>query len=186
MEWLALIDKALGTNFDAPVYNPQKGRDKLTKVIDGAAKQHADGSTKAPNRAWKAGGNNAIRFAPKLDGKPVLLDGQEQVYVPAEHFQTFLAQLKKSVAAGELDKPIKAALDGEKATNSTSGTRKAVKKSDFSDDANHPTVARADYASMTGPQKASVSRLYRNGKNADGSLISEVGHKHDAPLSHKG
>ena len=58
MEWKKLVDRTLGTNFDAPQYDPQKGRDKLVKSIDAAAKQHTNGSTKVPNRTWKLGSDN--------------------------------------------------------------------------------------------------------------------------------
>ncbi len=188
MDWKALIDKTLGTHFNAPVYDPATGRAKLVKVIDKAAEQHKDGKT-PPTRSWKLGSNKAISFAPTLNGNPVMLQGEAISYVPAERFQDFLSGLKAAVQAGDLDDEIKATLDGE----SSSGTRggKAAQRSrgtssaGKSEDANHPSVARSDYASMTTAQKQSVSRLYRNGKNADGSLIADVGHKPDAALTHK-
>lgn len=113
MSFLELIDNTLGTHFHAPVYDPAKGREKLVKVIDGAATQHKEGRTKVPNRAWTVGNNNAIAFAPKLSGNPVLIGGKETNYVPAEKFTDFLAKLKTAVEKGELDKEIKAALDGD-------------------------------------------------------------------------
>ncbi len=118
MDWKALIDKTLGTHFNAPVYDPAKGRDKLVKVIDKAAEQHKEGKT-PPTRSWKLGSNRAISFAPVLNGNPVLLQGEAVSYVPAERFQDFLSGLKAAVQAGDLDDEIKAALDGE----SSSGTR---------------------------------------------------------------
>lgn len=126
MSWKSLIDKALGTDFDKPQYDPEVGRKKLVKQIDLAAKQHQEGTTRAPNRAWKAGGPSdkpAIRFAPKVDGKPVLLDGDAQVFIPAERFQEFLKHLKTSVQDGELDAEIKAALESEKPTTTASKAR---------------------------------------------------------------
>ena len=126
MEWLALIDKTLGTHFDAPQYDPKKGRDKLSKVIDKASEQYTDGNTRVPHRAWRVGGNNAVEFKAKLNGQPVLLDGQEKVYVPAEHFQTFLSQLKASVQSGDLDKAIKAALENKGPSAGTSVSTKVA------------------------------------------------------------
>ncbi|WCP72200.1 hypothetical protein [Sphingomonas hankookensis] len=111
--FLELIDNTLGTNFNTPVYDPKVGRKKLVKAIDTAAKQHSDNVTRAPNRAWKTGGNNAISFTPKIDGKPVKIAGQTTNYVPAERFQDFLSGLKAAVEAGDLDKEIKAALDSD-------------------------------------------------------------------------
>ena len=61
--FLELIDNALGTHFNTPVYKPEDGRKKMVKVIDLAAKQHSEGTTRAPNRSWTAGNNNAISFA---------------------------------------------------------------------------------------------------------------------------
>lgn len=121
--FLELIDNTLGTNFNAPVYDPKAGRKKLVKAIDTAAKQHSEGTTRAPNRAWTAGTNNAISFTPKIDGKPVKIAGQTTNYVPAERFQDFLSGLKAAVEAGDLDKEIKAALDSEE-TNKIGIARK--------------------------------------------------------------
>ena len=41
--------------------------------------------------------------------------------------------------------------------------------------AEKPWEARKDYADLTRSQKQSVSRLYNNGKNPDGSLIRTTG-----------
>jgi hypothetical protein len=179
MSWKSLVDKALGTNFDAPQYDPQKGRDKLVRQIDLAAKQHSEGTTRAPNRAWKAGGNNAIRFGAKVDGKPVLLDGDKEVYVPAEHFQSFLKHLKTSVQAGELDKDIKAAMEsGPKVAPSIAGARKRSAAG-----GEKPYAAREGYAELSRSDKQKISAFYRFGKNPDGSVIADVGHKPNAPLA---
>lgn len=125
MEWKAWIDSKLGTNFDAPAYDPQKGRDKLAKVIDKAAEQHSEGKT-PPNRTWKVGGaQNAVRFIPVLNGNPIMLDDGKPAFVPAEHFQKFLTQLKASVQAGDLDKEIKAALEGGKPAKAETKPRTA-------------------------------------------------------------
>ena len=128
--FLELIDNALGTHFDAPVYDPQRGRRKMLKVINDAAKQHREGITKAPNRAWRLGSNNAISFSPKLNGQPVLIGSAETNYVSAERFQDFLAGLRTAVEAGDLDVPIKMALEVEDtnklgiARSATRGERK--------------------------------------------------------------
>jgi len=180
MEWKKLVDKALGTNFDAPQYDPKKGRDKLVKAIDAAGSQHTDGKTKVPNRSWKAGANNAIRFVPKLNGNEILLDDGHPAYVPAEHFQTFLGQLKSSVQAGDLDKEIKAALEGDKPVKSASST--ATRKRAASTGEPHPAEARGDFASLSSADKQAIKARYRAGKNPDNSVIAEVGHKPDAPL----
>ncbi|MBD8699302.1 hypothetical protein IFT54_05665 [Sphingomonas sp. CFBP 13714] len=124
MDWKALIDKTLGTHFDAPVYDPAKGRAKLVKVIDKAAEQHKEGKT-PPTRSWKLGSNRAISFAPTLNGNPVLLQGEPVSYVPAERFQDFLSGLKAAVQAGDLDDEIKAAIEESSAGGSVGGGKAA-------------------------------------------------------------
>lgn len=182
MEWKRFIDKALGKDFDAPQYDPKKGRDKLVKAIDAAASQHTEGKTRVPNRSWNTGANNAIRFVPKLNGNDILLDDGHAVYMPAEHFQTFLSELKASVQAGELDKEIKAALDGDKPVKSASSVTSPRKRSTSSGEP-HPAEARGDFASLSSADKQAVKARYRAGKNPDNSLIAEVGHKPDAPIA---
>lgn len=116
MSWKSLIDKALGADFDKPQYDPAVGQKKLVRQIDLAAKQFEAGTTRAPNKAWKAGGtkeNPSIRFAAKIDGRPVLLDGDEEVFIPTSRFKDFLKHLKKSVEAGELDTEIRTALESD-------------------------------------------------------------------------
>lgn len=121
--FLKFVDDALGTNFDAPVYDPKKGRAKLVKVIDKALEQHSSGKT-PPVRTWKTGNNGATSFSPKIDGKPVLIAGKATNYIPSERFADALNELKKDVEAGALDKEIKAAIEGEKASSgSVRGTR---------------------------------------------------------------
>ncbi|WP_343545697.1 hypothetical protein [Sphingomonas paucimobilis] len=177
--FLELIDNALGTHFNTPVYKPEDGRKKMVKVIDLAAKQHSEGTTRAPNRSWTAGNNNAISFSPKIDGKPVKIGGKETNFVAADHFQDFLSGMRAAVEAGELDKEIKAAIDAPKPAGAASTSTTPRKRSSG---AEKPWEARKDYADLTRSQKQSVSRLYNNGKNPDGSLIKDHGHNPDAPL----
>ncbi len=179
MDWLQLIDDTLGTHFNAPVYDPQKGRNKLLKVIDTAAEQHREGKTPAL-RSWKLGNNGAISFSPKVANTPVLIRGKETSYVPAERFQDFLAGMRKSVEAGDLDKEIKAALDG-KGTGNVGGGKATSKRSASS--ADKPWTARADWEQLSADDKRAVSSRYRFGKNPDNSVIAEVGHKPEAPIN---
>ena len=162
MEWKKLVDKTLGTNFDAPQYDPKKGRDKLVKAIDAAGKQHTNGSTKAPNRAWKLGGNNAIRFVPKLNGNEILLDDGHPVFVPAEHFQTFLGQLKSSVQAGDLDKEIKAALEGDAPVKSASSVTTPRKRGTTAVDPQHPKFTDPKWSSYSAGEKIQKGLAYKN------------------------
>jgi len=175
--FLEFIDNTLGTHFNTPVYDPKKGRERLIKAIDTAAKQHADGNTKGPGRSWKVGNNDAISFSPKLNGNPVLIGGAETNYVSAARFQDFLKQLKVAVEAGELDKPIKAALEGEgalKRTRSKGGGTKVA--------ADKPWTARKGYDTLTLNERQIIAANYRYGMNPDRTKIAEVGHKPDAPI----
>ena len=117
--FLEFVDDALGTNFNAPVYDPKKGRAKMVKVIDKALEQHSSGKT-PPVRSWKTGNNGATSFSPKLDGKPVLIGGKATNFIPSERFADALTVLKRDVQAGALDKEIKAALEGDKASSGSS------------------------------------------------------------------
>lgn len=174
--FLDLIDNKLGKDFNAPVYDPKKGRAKVVALIDKAAGQHKEGKT-PPTRSWKLGNNNSIRFSPRLGSNPLLIAGSEDNFVPAERFQDFLAALKASVEAGELDKEIKAALDGQ-----SDGTTKATKRGSKSS-GDKPWAVRKDFDQLSVEDKRAVSSRYRWGKNPDNSLIEEVGHKPDAPIA---
>lgn len=121
-DFLELIDNTLGTHFNSPKYDPAVGRNKLKLVIATAAKQHADSATGgAGRRTWKLGNNDAISFAPKLGGRPVLINGNETNYVPADRFQAFLSGLAAAVEAGDLDDEIKTALEAPKGGTDVSG-----------------------------------------------------------------
>lgn len=150
--FLELIDNTLGTHFNAPVYKPEDGRKKLIRVIDKAAEQHSQGKT-PPTRSWKAGTNNAISFSPKIDGKPVKVGGTETNYVPAERFQDFLSGMKAAVAAGELDKEIKAALESTPAAGAPEASTKPTRTG--------ARAARSPIANL----RTSVSRSANNGKS---------------------
>jgi hypothetical protein len=55
MDWKTLVDKTLGTHFNAPVYKAETGRAKLVSVIDKAAEQHKEGknASHAVVEAWQ-------------------------------------------------------------------------------------------------------------------------------------
>lgn len=127
-KWKTLIDNSLAKGFDAPVYDPAKGRQQFVKALTATKEQFVEGKTKVPNRAWKAGNNQAVRFSPKLGGQPVVLDGLSEHHVSAERFPEFIDLLIADVNAGELDAEIKAALEGKgsgKSSGSSSKPRKA-------------------------------------------------------------
>lgn len=186
--FLELIDNTLGTNFHAPVYDPKAGRKKMLRVIELAAKQHSEGTTRAPNRSWASGNNNAISFEPKIAGKPVLLAEQSINYVPAERFQDFLSGLKAAVEAGDLDTEIRAAVESDETEEASSGSstgtrggRPAVDKA-----AKFPKHLHPGYDELPVQVRRNLGRQWSLGRNPDGSLRSEVGDKPDAPYATKG
>lgn len=181
--FLDLIDNTLGTHFNTPVYKPEDGRKKLIRVIDLAAKQHKDGITRAPNRSWAAGNNKAISFSPKIDGKPVRLEGKETNYLPAEHFQEFLQAFKEAVENGDFDKEIKAAIDAPKpegaAAGSSGGTGNVGggrSKDPF------PKHLRTDYDKLSDQEKRTLGTRWGRGKNPDNTLRSD-GENPNAPIA---
>lgn len=176
--FLEFIDNTLGTHFDAPVYDPSKGRKKMVSVIDKAAAQHNEGKT-PPTRSWKLGSNNAIRFSPKINGNPVLIGGDAENYIQADRFQDFLAGLKAAVEGGDLDEEIKAALEGEQGSTA----KPARKRTTSSSNGDKPWSVRKGWGELSAEDKRAVSSRYRWGKNPDNSVIAEVGHKPDAPIS---
>ncbi len=156
--FLELIDNALGTHFNAPVYKPEKGRAKLVKVIDKAAAQRAAGET-PPTRSWKTGSNGAVSFSPKIDGKPVLIGGEAVNYVPGDRFDTFLEGLKAAVQAGDLDDEIKAALEGDEAGSAFSAPKAARNVSGSSGERG----ARSPMSNL----RSSVGRSLSNGRSLE-------------------
>lgn len=173
--FLELIDNTLGTHFNTPAYDPEKGRRLLVKEINKAADQFANGRTRVPNRAWEKGNNNAVSFAPKLGGKPVLIAGQDTNYVQADRFPEFLDGLKAAVTAGDLDDEIKAALEGGEGTTPTTAKAGKAKGEGF------PKHLRSDWDKLEAQQKRNLGIWWGKGKNPDQSLRSLVGDKPDAP-----
>lgn len=181
--FLELIDNTLGTHFHTPVYDPKVGQKKLVRVIDLAAKQHKEGITRAPNRSWAVGNNNAISFAPKIDGKPVRIGGKEINYVPAERFQDFLTKLKAAVEAGDLNKEIKAAIDApapEAAAAGSSGGTGSIGGGRSKDP--FPKHLRTDYDSLSDQEKRTLGTRWGRGKNPDNTLRSD-GENPNAPIA---
>ena len=126
--YLDLIDNSLARGFNAPVYDPKKGREALVAVVDKAAEQHKNGET--PNiRSWKLGNNGAISFTAKVRRAIVPIGGAETNHVPAERFQDFLKALRAAIVAGELDNEIKAALESDEKPSKAPSAAKGASRS---------------------------------------------------------
>jgi hypothetical protein len=162
--FLELIDNTLGTHFNAPVYDPAKGRAKLVKAIDGAATQHGENRTKVPNRAWTVGNNGAIRYKPTLNGHPIFIGDKEENYVSSDRFPEFLKGFKAAVEAGDFDAQIESALtDGgstpARGTGSLGGGRK---RATAAKDDQHPKFTDAKWSTYTAGEKIQKGLAYKN------------------------
>lgn len=163
--------------YNAKPVDPAKARKPLLAGIKKARDDfNADEYTK-PNR-WFSVKNSVVAFHPKLAGKTLTINGVDENHMPSERFVEFLDLMEKEVEAGEFDEVI--ANHGKGNTDVHIGKAKRSRGSAVKSE--KPWEARKDYASLTRAQKQSVSRLYGYGKNPDGSLIADVGHKPDAPL----
>lgn len=179
MDFLALIDNSLGTNFSEPEYDPAKGRKKLVRQIELAKRQFTDNVTRAPKRNWYTGSNKAISFEPKIDGKNVLIGSEPINYVPSERFVEFLDKLKQAVEAGRLDNEIKDALDGETPSVGADPKRRAAGSRTTGE--KFPKHLRDDYESLEPQQRRNLGLWWSKNKNPDQSLRSEVGDNPNAP-----
>jgi hypothetical protein len=161
--FLELIDNTLGTHFNAPVYDPAKGRAKLVKAIDGAATQHGENRTKVPNRAWTVGNNNAIRYKPTLNGHPILIGDKEENYVPSERFGDFLSGFKAAVQAGEFDDQIESALTNASSTpaRGTGSLGGGRGRAATAKDDQHPKFTDPKWSTYTAGQKIQKGLAYK-------------------------
>ncbi|MEV5031006.1 hypothetical protein MRBLMC3_000160 [Sphingobium sp. LMC3-1-1.1] len=176
VNYLDLIDNSLEADFNKPVYDPAKGRNRAIGVIDKAAKQHGEGKTPAI-RAWKLGNNNAISFTLALDGQAISINKRETNFIPAERFQDFLKSLKAEVAAGKLDKEIEAVLSSSAKSGNAAKPSSGKAKDKF------PVEQCSYYSTLDNGARKSVGSLWNKGKNPDHSLRAEVGDKPNAPYA---
>jgi hypothetical protein len=158
---LARINNALKDTFHSKAYDPTDGRKKVVRLINNASKQHEEGKTRVPNRAWVVG-FDSVSFKLVLNGQPILLEGEETVYLPPEEFQPFLNDLRDAVEAGELDSEIEAALKhegGKTGTETITVTRKRAPSST----AGLTRPARSPVSNL----RSSVGRSLSNGRSLD-------------------
>ncbi len=110
--FLALNDKTLAEQY--AYVAPDKTRHRKPFLAGLAKAETAFGEGKQPRGGtamWSAA-NNIVRFTPKLAGTPIAIEGETVFHIPAERFPNAIAELRKSVEAGELDDTLHAAVEG--------------------------------------------------------------------------
>lgn len=164
--------------YEAKPVDPAKARAPLLRGIATARKQFNADEYKKANR-WFSVKNETVAFHPKLDGRRLILNGVEENHMPSERFIEFLDLMEQEVNAGEFDEVI--ANHGKGNVDVHIG--KAPRKGTSAGSTDKPWANRADWDSLDNGDRKAVSSRYRFGKNPDNSLIAEVGHKPDAPIT---
>lgn len=102
-DFLALADKKLSEAFHYVAPDKTKHRKPFLAALDKVKAQFEEGKQpRGANAMWSAN-NNTVRFAPKLGGKPVVIEGEHEHFFPTERFPDALAKLRAEVEAGGLD-----------------------------------------------------------------------------------
>jgi len=165
--------------FDKAPFDKEAGRKKLVDRIARALKQFNGEQGKQGGSDFEIGYNNQIRYRPTLNGHRIKL-ADEADYFPttSAKFAQLLSEFSKAADNGEYDDQIEAALSAPAAAAPVRRSRSTGNKSS----GEKPWAVRKNWASLSKADKQSIGRYYSNGKNPDGSVIAEVGHKPDAPL----
>lgn len=133
-DWKSLTDAKLKADYEKQGPDPraaERNRERFIKSLDTAARQFGSTEPTKGKKMWSAA-NNVVRFTPKTNNGPVLLNGSEEVFVPSERFPAFLEALKQSVSAGELDDALQAPTGAAGASSGEKKPRKERKLGDQS------------------------------------------------------
>lgn len=117
----ALIDPKLKETFDKKPYTPDRDRAWLVSRLQATKTQFsATETTRGGGRKLWVLSNGVIAFSPvRKDGAPLIVNGQTTLFIPAEHFVTFVDHMIEAVESGEFDK--------ELSNETTSGTTVKIK-----------------------------------------------------------
>lgn len=151
---LALVDDKLKDVFHTVAYDPARDRDKLVKRIDDTKAKFA---AVEPARGKKdfTTANGVVAYSPTVAGNPLVIEGRETNYVPAERFADFLDIFRAEVAEGRLDKEITGAAKSDGSTTATKTPRKARAASAASGDGSGwSPERRAKFAETVAARKA--------------------------------
>lgn len=117
----ALIDPKLKDTFDKKEYNPVKDREWVAQRLTSTKTQfNATETTRGGGKKWWQLSNGVVAFSPtRKDGAPLVVNGQTTLFIPSEHFVTFVDHMIEAVYAGEFDK--------ELSNETTNGTTVKIK-----------------------------------------------------------
>ncbi len=126
---LKRFNNSLKEAFHVKSFDPAPGRAKLKRAIENARTQFGTKPpSKAPNKLWKLGQNEAVEFTLRLNGNVIPLNGEDSNTLPEPEFLPFLDELEAAIEAKELDAEIKTAMENKPAASVTARattTRKA-------------------------------------------------------------
>jgi hypothetical protein len=117
----ALIDPKLKETFDKKSYAPDRDRAWLVARLQATKTQYgATETTRGGGAKWWKLSNGVVAFSPvRKDGAPLVINGQTTLFIPGEHFVTFVDHMIEAVESGEFDK--------ELSNETTSGTTVKIK-----------------------------------------------------------
>jgi carbon monoxide dehydrogenase subunit G len=119
------IDNDLAAEFNAPVYDPLKGRAKALAGVKRTMDQFlATKPSTAPNK-WFTVKGAVVKFTAVLNGQAIGIDDEEIVYIPKEQFAAFLTDFSAAIDAGDFDDEIEAALTAKAGSVAVSAAPKA-------------------------------------------------------------
>ena len=104
----ALIDPKLKETFERKAYDPAKDRGWLVGRLEASKTQFGSTeTTRGGGAKWWKLANGVIAFSPtRPDKMPLVVNGQTTLFIPSEHFVTFVDHMIAAVNAGEFDKEL--------------------------------------------------------------------------------
>jgi hypothetical protein len=117
----ALIDPKLKETFERKEYDPAKDRAWIVGRLESTKTQYgATETTRGGGAKWWKLANGVVAFSPvRKDGAPLVINGQTTLFIPSEHFVTFVDHMIAAVNGGEFDK--------ELSSDTTNGTTVKIK-----------------------------------------------------------
>ena len=104
----ALIDPKLKETFDRKAYDPAKDRGWLVGRLEASKTQFGSTeTTRGGGAKWWKLANGVVAFSPtRPDKMPLVVNGQTTLFIPSEHFVTFVDHMIEAVNDGEFDKEL--------------------------------------------------------------------------------
>lgn len=117
----ALIDPKLKETFERKAYDPAKDRGWVVSRLETSKTQFGSTeTTRGGGAKWWKLANGVVAFSPtRPDKMPLVVNGQTTLFIPSEHFVTFVDHMIEAVNAGEFDK--------ELTSDNTAGTTVKIK-----------------------------------------------------------